>query len=380
MERVARYLLLNGPNLNLLGTREPDIYGEATLSDLVEMATRWASDAGVELDHFQSNHEGALIDRIHAARGVEDAIVFNPGAYTHTSFALHDALAGAGLPTVEVHISNIEEREEWRRTSVIRPACVHSIYGRGLEGYRWAINHLVNRQRWMPHTMQYDAGPDHVMDLRIPEGTHPPPLIGLVHGGFWRHMWTRDLMDGIAVDLAGRGIATANIEYRRVGKGGGWPGSADDVTTAVHALLELEGIDSSRVAVVGHSAGAHLAAVAVDRLAEAGHNVMLVSLGGVLDLETALEDNLGDGAAHSFLGGADAQAASPLWMFDSEFDAVVVHGTHDDRVPVEQSRRFCTKHHHATLLELPDADHFGFLDPSSTTWQVVADTIEGRLR
>ncbi len=107
---------------------------------------------------------------------------------------------------------------------------------------------------------------------------------------------------------------------------------------------------------------------------------MLVSLAGVLDIEAALEDDIGDGAAHSFLGGADPQFASPLWMFDSEFDALVVHGTHDDRVPVEQSRKFCARHHHATLLELPDAEHFDFLDPSSATWQGVATAIERRLQ
>jgi 3-dehydroquinate dehydratase-2 len=372
---MARYLLLNGPNLNALGMRRPDVYGSTSLAQLVDMARTWAADLGAELEHLQSNHEGDLIDRIHAARDVTDGIVFNPGAFTHTSFALHDALESIEVPTVEVHISNVEEREPWRRVSVVRPACVYTIYGRGIDGYLWALRHLHHRAAWPAVTDRYGEHPDHLVDLRIPETVERPPLAVLVHGGFWRHMWTRDLMDGLAVDLARRGVATANIEYRRVGTGGGWPGSADDVTAAVHWLLERDEIEPDRVVVIGHSAGGHLAAVAVDRLALAGHTLRLVTLGGVLDMEAALADDLGGGAAHAFLAGADPTEASPLWMFDSEFDAVVVHGSDDDRVPAEQSRRFCGKHRHARLLELPGVGHFEFLDPAGPVWHGIADEI-----
>lgn len=372
---MTRYLLLNGPNLNALGIRRPEIYGTTTLDQLVEMARSWSAEMGADLDHFQSNHEGDLIDRIHAARDGIDGIVFNPGAFTHTSYAIHDALESVDIPTVEVHISNVEEREPWRRISVIRPACIRTIYGRGIEGYHWALRHLHHRAAWAPIIAHYGELGDQVLELRIPESLERPPLAVFVHGGFWRHMWTRDLMDGISVDLARRGIATANVEYRRSGAGGGWPGSADDVTAAVHWLLERPELDADRSVVIGHSAGGHLAAVAVDRLALAGHSVTLVSLAGLLDIEAALADDLGNGAAHQFLGGSDPREASPLWMFDSEFDALIVHGSQDTLVPPEQSRRFCAKHRHARLLELPETGHFEILDPADPAWQQVADEI-----
>ncbi len=132
-------LVINGPNLNLLGTREPEVYGTATLSDLDEMCAAWGSELGLTVSTFQSNHEGAIIDRVHAAAGNADGIVLNAGALTHYSYALYDALVAVGLPTVEVHISDIHAREEWRRRSVIQPACLTQISGEGLDGYRRAL-------------------------------------------------------------------------------------------------------------------------------------------------------------------------------------------------------------------------------------------------
>ncbi|AXA94757.1 type II 3-dehydroquinate dehydratase [Massilia sp. YMA4] len=134
-------LLLNGPNLNLLGTREPHIYGATTLADVERAAQEQAAAAGAQLAVFQSNHEGALIDRIHAARaeGV-DYIVINPGGYTHTSVALRDALAGIAIPFVEVHISNIYQREAFRHHSYLSAIATGTICGLGIEGYRLAID------------------------------------------------------------------------------------------------------------------------------------------------------------------------------------------------------------------------------------------------
>ncbi|PUA20552.1 type II 3-dehydroquinate dehydratase [Glaciimonas sp. PCH181] len=139
-------LLLNGPNLNLLGTREPEVYGSTTLADIVLAAQTQAATAGVRLAHFQSNHEGALIDRIHAARteGV-DAIVINPGGLTHTSVALRDALAGVAIPFVEVHISNVHKREDFRHHSYLSGIAVGVICGLGVEGYPIAIGFAVNQ-------------------------------------------------------------------------------------------------------------------------------------------------------------------------------------------------------------------------------------------
>jgi 3-dehydroquinate dehydratase-2 len=138
-----RVLLLHGPNLNLLGSREPKIYGTATLTELVERCRQWAEDLGIELEAHQSNHEGVLIDLIHDAIGRCDGIVINPGAFAHTSYALHDALTAAGIPAVEVHLSDISAREEWRAVSVTSPACAATFSGRGADGYRSALQHLA---------------------------------------------------------------------------------------------------------------------------------------------------------------------------------------------------------------------------------------------
>ncbi len=139
-------LLLNGPNLNLLGTREPQVYGSQTLQDVEQAARQQTEGSGWGLYCFQSNHEGALIDRIHAARQDQTrAIVINPGGLTHTSVALRDALAGVALPFVEVHISNIHQREEFRHFSYLSAIATGVICGLGTEGYRLAIDFLLKK-------------------------------------------------------------------------------------------------------------------------------------------------------------------------------------------------------------------------------------------
>ena len=137
-----KILVINGPNLNLLGLREPDIYGRRTYHDLIEMIRAEAEKLGVAVEFAQSNHEGALVDAIQVAYGVFDGIVINPGAYTHTSIAILDAVKAVGIPTVEVHISDPDAREEFRKVSYIRAACVASIKGHGLEGYLEALRLL----------------------------------------------------------------------------------------------------------------------------------------------------------------------------------------------------------------------------------------------
>ncbi len=143
---AIKLLLVNGPNLNLLGTREPEVYGSTTLADIEQAATAQAAAAGASIACFQSNHEGALIDRIQAARneGV-DAIVINPGGLTHTSVALRDALAGVAIPFVEVHISNIHKRESFRHHSYLSGIAVGVICGLGVEGYSAAIEFALKK-------------------------------------------------------------------------------------------------------------------------------------------------------------------------------------------------------------------------------------------
>jgi 3-dehydroquinate dehydratase-2 len=138
-------LVLNGPNLNLLGTREPQIYGADTLPQIEEELTQIAADAGVKLQTLQSNHEGALIDRIHAARNDGTRfILINPGGLTHTSVALRDALAGVALPFIEVHISNVHKREAFRHHSFLSEIATGVIVGLGVNGYRLALSHALN--------------------------------------------------------------------------------------------------------------------------------------------------------------------------------------------------------------------------------------------
>jgi 3-dehydroquinate dehydratase-2 len=141
---MKRILILNGPNLNLLGTRQPEIYGHATLSDVADMCARVAQDLGVAVEFAQSNSEGALIDILHQARGTIDGVVFNAGAYTHTSVALRDAITASDLPVIELHISNVHARETFRHYSMIAPVCLGVICGLGVAGYPLALRAMCD--------------------------------------------------------------------------------------------------------------------------------------------------------------------------------------------------------------------------------------------
>ena len=137
-----KILVINGPNINMLGIREPDIYGKNTFADLLKLLEETAKSEGLDIEQFQSNHEGAIVDRIQEAFGKVDGIVINPAAYTHTSVAILDALKAVSIPAVEVHISDVDSREAFRQISYAGLACVKTIKGHGLEGYREAIRYL----------------------------------------------------------------------------------------------------------------------------------------------------------------------------------------------------------------------------------------------
>ena len=138
-----KILVINGPNLNMLGIREPDHYGKETYADLIDKIEKHCAMKGIEVKTYQSNHEGDLVDEIQNAYGKMDGIVINPGAYTHTSIAILDAVKAVGIPTVEVHISKVEEREDFRQISFVRLACVKTITGHGTNGYIEAIDYLA---------------------------------------------------------------------------------------------------------------------------------------------------------------------------------------------------------------------------------------------
>ena len=142
-----KILIINGPNLNMLGIREPDHYGRETYADLIKKIEAHANAKGITVKCLQSNHEGDLVDYIQSAYGAFDGIVINPGAYTHTSVAILDAVKAVSVPTVEVHISKVDEREDFRRVSYIRAACIATISGHGTDGYLEAMDLLIEKNK-----------------------------------------------------------------------------------------------------------------------------------------------------------------------------------------------------------------------------------------
>ncbi|WP_419025579.1 type II 3-dehydroquinate dehydratase [Emergencia sp.] len=144
---MMKILVINGPNINMLGIREPEIYGKGTYRDLISVVESAAARLGVTAAFFQSNHEGAIVDAIQEAYGNYDGIVINPAAYTHTSVAILDALKSVGIPTVEVHISDVSEREDFRQVSYVRAACIKTIMGEGFAGYIHAMEVLCEERK-----------------------------------------------------------------------------------------------------------------------------------------------------------------------------------------------------------------------------------------
>jgi len=248
------------------------------------------------------------------------------------------------------------------------------------------------------HTVTYGPARSHHADLLLPAGDGPFPVVVLVHGGFWRRPYGRRLMVGLARDVVAQGWAAWNIEYRRVGqRGGGWPGTLEDVAAAVDALADLPAltgldapVDLSRVITVGHSAGGHLALWAASRpglpagAPGAGPRVVVaaaVSQAGVADLVAGAEEGLGHDACRELLGGGPGdvperyELASPMARLPLGVPLLAVHGDADDRVPISQSERFIEAARaagdRAVLVALPGVDHFAVIDPAHGSWDAV---------
>ncbi|MDJ0924636.1 MAG: type II 3-dehydroquinate dehydratase [Acidimicrobiia bacterium] len=391
-------LVINGPNLNLLGTRQPDIYGLTTLSQLEELIAAWGHQRDIEVSCYQSNHEGEIIDRLHAARGVHDGLVINAGALTHYSYALHDAIVATELPAVEVHISNVRHREPWRRTSVIEPACVYSIFGRGLDGYRYALDYLVNRTAMPFETYSYGPAEDQIADLRVPGGPGRHPVAVLIHGGFWRDHWLRDSMDPPAIDLTRRGWATWNLEYHRVGSGGGWPVTLEDIANGIDHLAVAASdhpLDLDRVVAIGHSAGGQLALWSAvrphlsDGIPDPSTRVEIrgvLALAAVSDLRAGHADGVGRNAVEEFLrrapddGPERYAAADPATLVPLGVPQILIHGASDDAVPVQMSRDYVAAATAAgdriTYEELPEIGHMELIDPGHDAWRRAAALLD----
>ncbi len=374
-----RILIINGPNLNLLGTRDPDLYGTATLADL-EM--QWQHKAGSvrgTIEAIQSNHEGAIVDAIGDGADRYDGLVINAGALTHYSYAIGDAVAAVGLPTVEVHISNIHEREAWRQRSVLTDVCGLTIVGRGTDGYLHAIDHLVAGFSHPPITAQYGPDPEMVLDLRTPTGDGPHRVALLIHGGFWRAIWKRDLMDPMAVALTNLGWATVNVEYHR--GHGSYATAPGDLETAVewirHNAVE-RGLDPERIVALGHSAGGYLALSLAHN--DAGISGAVV-LGGVSDLSATQESHPDDDPVTLFLGSSRDDAPR-LWdqaelTGRPAIPVHLVHGIDDDVVSPAQSEAYAALGDGMSQVTLVDGcGHMELIDPSTVAWSQVTNALD----
>lgn len=371
------FLVINGPNLNLLGTREPEIYGSATLTDLEQEWEQRATRYGASIDAFQSNHEGTIVDAIQEAAGSTDGIVLNAGALTHTSRSIPDAITATGIPLVEVHISNIHEREPWRVSSFISPVARHVIYGRGTDGYLHAIDHLAASLTSPPITIHYGEHADQFFDLRVPDPGDSSPVVVFIHGGFWRELWQRDTIEQMAVDLADA-AATVNIEYRR--GVGSFPASVQDVHGAIDKVkvaAQDHGLDSDRVVVVGHSAGGYLALKLAEERDDIAHVVAIAPAANLDSVAT----QYGDGNPASLYLGGDPGQQPAAWdagrlTRNPRVPVTIVHGTKDESVPPAHADWYADPSSSKVDVEILDgAGHFDLVDPVSDYFATVRSTI-----
>ncbi|MGF1616689.1 MAG: type II 3-dehydroquinate dehydratase [Acidimicrobiia bacterium] len=345
-----RVAIINGPNLNLLGSRQPEIYGTMTLADLEEEVREWSSKLDVEPSFFQSNDESELVSQIQRSGKECDALVLNPGGFTHTSVAIADAVASISAPVVEVHLSDIATREAFRRISLVAPNAVRQISGRGAIGYRDAIRHLVFRDLVPFTNVRYGPHPRNVADHRVADGDS---LVVLVHGGYWFSGWDRDQLDQAAVDLTRRGYDTLNMEYRVDPP---WPGSGHDVRTALAWARDRY----HSVSLLGHSAGAFLALWAHLR------NPVDVCVGLAPVTDLSMVDDVSSTQVLIAAGGPTAMTIPGR--------TVLFHGTDDTEVSPDHTSRSGQA---AEIHLLDGVGHFDILDPQRPHWAAVVSALGG---
>jgi len=374
---------------------------------------RWAAELGVDVDlrpgdpasvlgALASGHPSAAADPAPAANPGSGSgpagVLIAPGVDGFDASGLAAAVAAAAVPVVAVEPGNLRKGGVEPEATRLVAAGASVIYGRGDESARHGLRYLARRRDQRPDTLAYGPGPSQEGDLWLPAGTGPHPVVVLFHGGFWYHAWERDLMDGLALDLAHRGIAAWNAEYRRVGAGGGWPATGEDAARAVDHLVALAPIyhlDLSRVAVLGHSAGAQLAlwVAARGRRGEV-HPALVVGLATIADLEEAMAARIGGGSVARLLNagaGADGAGdidvalaeASPRARLPIGVAQLLAHAVDDDVVPLSQTTAYGeaakTAGDDVTVLELEAGGHFDLIDPDSPAWIAVASALQARL-
>lgn len=342
----------------------------------------WAERTGVEVDVVGPVGVGGLPARL-AGERYAGAVVELAGVSNDDALAA--AIAATAYPVIAVSRHTLREG-----TSVVEAACAATLAGRGTGGFVWALWHLHALRTHAPRTLSYGRRPAQVGDLRLPEGPGRRATVVLVHGGFWRHEWARDLMDGVAVDLSRRGYGTWNIEYRRCGPtGGGWPHTGDDVVRAVTslALLAAGDVDLDRLVLLGHSAGAQLALRAAAELRDRHRPpALVVAMSGLFDLDAAAREGVGWGSVETFMGGgpdempAAYRDAAPILHVPLGVPQLVVHGTADTHVPYTQTdsyhRRASDAGDTVEVVALEDADHFAVIDPTSAAWAATVAALE----
>jgi acetyl esterase/lipase len=360
------------------------------------VCAEWGSELGVEAALTIASDELTLEDAVRRVRSRADALVIAPGE-SEDSVRVAEAVAAAGIRSVAVDLHSV--RAAPTRVAL---AASYALRGRGIDGYRWALRHHVSAAAWPFATHAYGSLDDQVGDLRLPEAPPPHPVVALLHGGGWKEHWTRDVMEGAAVDLTRRGYATWNLEYRRVGPGGGgWPTTFLDVAAGLDALVELSRhhpLDLDRVTVLGHSAGGQLALWSAARSAgDPGgparvRPALVVAVAAVADLVEASRRGLvgGEDIAARFLGGtpetvADRYAvASPLERLPLGVPQLVVQGSRDYITDLRDlARRYVDRATRAgdpvELLELDGAEHLEVVDASTAAWTAIAERIDERV-
>ncbi|QBI19843.1 alpha/beta hydrolase [Egibacter rhizosphaerae] len=359
------------------------------LARLVDWIEGWATHLDVEA-RCEEVDASRCADRL--AEVVADGVVVLAGDAAFDDPRVGAATATRAGPVVDLHLRDLTRRGPEPRTSFLARHGARVMHGRGIDGAWWALHHLAWTLAWPSSTRTYGRHPEQVVEVREPDraqraGAGPVPdpdtagadgplsTVVLLHGGFWLAPWERDLMDGLAVDLAQRGARTWNAEYRRIDTDGEWPGCGADALAVLTAADRARGPGDPPVMVVGHSAGGQLALWAAGQ-PTAPPLEAVIALAPLADLANA--GDLGGGALERMLAGADPGRACPTGAVPTEVPLTLVHGVDDDLVPVSQSRAYATVARAAGAIvqldERGDADHFSLVSPGAGWLDVFADT------